>query len=105
MEAFEAMRATLEETRLELGALFERGLCGAGHREESLAACGERMARSGMTAGAQLAAGLCGQLAASRLDARWAADEAASLLARLWRYTGLCLRRLEFLEARASLTE
>lgn len=71
MEPYQSMRTLLEEARLELGALFEHGLAGAGHREESLAACGERMSQGGLEAGAALVADLCAQLAISRLDPRW----------------------------------
>lgn len=102
---YTALRGLLEDVQLELTALFEHGLTGAGHRESSLRACSERMTHYGLTQGAALTDKLCNQLAASRLDVRWEADTATGLLAQLWGYIGLCLRRLEFLEAKAALQE
>lgn len=99
----ESMRALLEEGRQELGVLFEHGLAQGGMQEQAFRELEARMEESGLAKGAALAQGLAGELAASRLDAAWKPEAAAALYADLWRYLGLCLRRLEFLEAKARI--
>lgn len=100
---YREMRALLEEIRQELGILFEHGLSQGGMQEQTLRKLGEEMEESGLAKGAELCARLAGELAASRLDAAWKPAPTARLYAKLWRYTGLCLRRLEFLEAKARI--
>lgn len=99
------LRSLLEEVGEELGVIFEHGLSQGGRQEGALRTLGERMDRCGLLKGADLAGELCGQLAAARLDTRWEPGEAAILYAGLWRYLTLCLRRLEFLEARARIAQ
>lgn len=100
----ERLITLLEDLRLELGAIFEQGLAQSGRREEALRQLGGRMSQLGLVRGGQLADSLSGQLARSRLDSDWQPGEAARLYSRLWRYTTLCLRRLDYLEARANLS-
>lgn len=102
---FSYLRAILEDLRLELGVVFEHGLAHAERQEQNLRTCAGRLAENGMEIGAGMVDALCGQLARSRLDARWQSGEAAALFARIWKYVGICLRRLEFLEAEANLSE
>lgn len=101
----EYLENLLAELRLELTALFEQGLAQSGSREASLRELGQKLSACGLAEGAGLIDNLCGELAQSRLDAAWQPGGAALHYSRLWRYTDLCRRRLEFLETRANLRE
>lgn len=102
---FSYLRVVLEDLRLELGVVFEHGLAHAERQETALRACAGRLTESGMEMGAGMINALCDQLSRSRLDAHWLPEQAATQFAHIWKYTSLCLRRLEFLEAEFNLCE
>lgn len=102
-DEFFLLRALLEETQQELGIIFEQGFSLGSRQDEALGALCRRMGEYGLSTGADLGTAFCQSLAASRLDTGWSPQEAAFRYAALWKYIGLCLRRLEFLEAKASL--
>lgn len=100
---FGYLRGILSELREDLGVLFEHGLAQGERLAPTLREHGTQLAGSGMQQGAELIQALCEELERARIDPQWTADSASACYARLWKYSGFCLRRLEFLEAEANL--
>ncbi|MDR3296404.1 MAG: hypothetical protein LBT26_11370 [Clostridiales Family XIII bacterium] len=100
---FSILRDLLNDARTEMGDVFSGGLTQGERGEASLRAMGKRLNGAGLRSGARLLDALCDALAQARVDTAWSADDALRIFAQIWDYLTVCLGRLDYMEAKASL--